>query len=503
MGIFKEKYTPRAERVERLLGQIKKSDFKKSKLKFKQKLQAALKSHKTNPDFQGSATPPNPIHLALSKMAFGPSPEDVAHIQSLSGANDEAKIMSYIDEQLNYENVDDSYSDSLLQGSNGFTTLNKTRKQLYQQHVRRPNGSPIDWDDHIRPSRETVAATYIKGVHSKRQLFETMTDFWHNHFSVYLYGDGIPGMFVEYDRDVIRANALGNFHDMLYAMTRSTCMMMYLGNALNNVTEPNENFARELLELFTMGGTQYYREIDIKEAARAFTGWGIDDRTGKYRFYPERHDTGLKTFMGQRGNFNGDDILMILMKHPRTAETIAEKMWGEFINSSKPNAAYTRRWATQFRNSNYDIKALLIAVLSSDAFWDSRNMGALVKSPVELTVGTMRALPYRLRKNNLAHNLSIMGQSLFAHGSVKGWSGGNDWISTQSLMRRTGLLTNLTRGNLRKANDAKMMRHMPNCTDEELITWLLPVPPLNPLPTQPGRQRLVRALVLDPAYQVS
>jgi uncharacterized protein (DUF1800 family) len=337
---------------------------------------------------------------------------------------------------------------------------------------------------------------------TKTPFLERMTLFWHNHFPSTIDQTKQPSALFE-QNVTQRRHALGNYGNLLFAMAKDPAMLIYLDGYKNVKEDPNENFARELLELFTMGGTQYYREYDIKEAARAFTGWGIDDRTGKFRFYPERHDNGIKTFMGHRGNFNGDDILMILMKHPRTAETIAEKMWNEFVNSSKPNAAYTRRWAAQFRDSNYDIKALLIAVLSSDAFWDPKNMGALVKSPVELTIGTMRSLPYRLRKNNLSHNLSIMGQSLFAHSSVKGWSGGNDWISTQSLMRRTGLLTNLTRGNLRQANDAKMMRHMPDCTDEELITWLLPVPPLNPLPTQPGRQRLVRALVLDPAYQVS
>ena len=367
---------------------------------------------------------------------------------------------------------------------------NSMARQRNMQRMSKSEGKAIQnwWVNHLLTTRSP--------------FLERMTIFWHNHFPSNIEGTKQPSSLLAQNQ-TLRRNALGNYGKMLFAVAKDPAMLIYLDGYKNVKEDPNENFARELLELFTMGGTNYYSEYDIKEAARAFTGWSIDDRSGKFRFRPELHDQGIKTFMGKRGNFTGDDILNILLKHPRTAETIAEKMWSEFINTSRPNPGYTRQWAKTFRNSNYDIKTLLMAVLGSDAFWHPSNMGGLIKSPVELTIGTMRALPYRLRTNNLAHNLSLMGQSLFAHPSVKGWDGGESWISTQSLMRRSGILTNLTRGNLRKTNDARMMAHMPNCSDEDLITWLLPVTPLNPLPTEPGRQRLVRALVLDPAYQVS
>jgi len=367
---------------------------------------------------------------------------------------------------------------------------NSMARQRNMQRMSKNEGAAIQtwWANHM--------------LTTKSPFLERMTLFWHNHFPSNIEHTKQPSALLEQNY-TLRRHALGNYGDLLFAISKDPAMLLYLDGYKNVKQDPNENFARELLELFTLGGTQYYSERDIKEAARAFTGWSIDDRTGKFRYRRELHDEGIKTFMGKRGNFDGDDILKILLRHPRTAETIAEKMWREFINTSRPNPHHTRRWAQIFRQSNYDIKALLMAVLSSDPFWHPSNVGGLIKSPVELTIGTMRALPYRLRTNNLAHNLSLMGQSLFAHPSVKGWEGGESWISTQSLMRRTGILTNLTRGNLRQTNDARMMAHMPNCSDEELVTWLLPVSPLSPLPTEPGRQRLVRALVLDPAYQVS
>ena len=144
--------------------------------------------------------------------------------------------------------------------------------------------------------------------------------------------------------------------------------------------------------------------------------------------------------------------------------------------------------------------AILMAAIKSGTHRKTLLLGAICLLLLGVAAGVY---PVRLQRSDLSHNLALMGQSLFAHPSVKGWDGGESWISTQSLMRRSGILTNLTRGNLRKTNDARMMQHMPNCSDEELITWLLPVTPINPLPTEPGRQRLVRALVLDPAYQVS
>lgn len=275
---------------------------------------------------------PNIFHRVLTKMGYGATPELKAHIQTLSGATDNDKILSYIDEQLNPNAIDDSVAQSLL--NNGYQTLNKTRIQLYQEHYRRPDEAEIPWDFYTLPGRETFYASFMLAINSKRQMFEIMADFWHNHFNVYMDGDGIQPMFVHYDRDVIRTNTLGNFRQMLEDVTRSTCMLDYLGNGVNHKDAPNENFARELLELHTIGAKNYlghmsaedvpvdsqgrkvgYVEADVLEMARALTGWSYSGAdwwdyqdgniaTGEFLYRDDWHDEGNKHIMGNTFTFD-------------------------------------------------------------------------------------------------------------------------------------------------------------------------------------------------------
>lgn len=333
-------------------------------------------------------------------------------------------------------------------------------------------------------------------------FLERMTLFWHNQFPSSIKKTKQASMLVNQNR-LLRKHAFGNYGLMLREMAKDPAMLLYLDGYKNVKGKTNENFARELLELFTIGRGQY-NERDIKEAARAFTGWGINDQTGKFVFDRRKHDDGTKQFLRYRGNFNGDDIITILLKHPRTAERVAEKFWSEFISISRPDQRTIKQWAHVLRSSNYNIATLLKTVLKSKPFWDARNRGGLIKSPIELAVGTLRSLPYNLPRNNLAHNLNIMGQGVFQHPSVKGWSGGQEWVSTQSLLRRASLLNNLTRGNLnsRRRRSGVALR-LPNASRNELRDWLLPVAPIKSLTKLPGKQRYVRELVLDPAYQVT
>ena len=339
-------------------------------------------------------------------------------------------------------------------------------------------------------------------LETKSPFLERMTLFWHNHFPSSISKTNQASMLHQQNL-MLRNNALGNFGQMLHNISRDPAMLLYLDGHVSTKDEPNENFARELLELFTIG-IGNYSENDMREAARAFTGWSIDDRNGRFIINPQDHDASVKTFLGKRGNFKGEDIVNILLKHPRTADTIAKKMWHEFINISKPDQRVINQWAATFRNSNYDIKALLNQVLNSQVFWSKANRGALIKSPIELTIGTLRTLPYTLQRTDLAHNLNIMGQGVFAHPSVKGWAGGKTWVSTQSILRRNSMMTNLTSGNLNeRKNRGGISAKMPDVSPEQLQQWLLPIPPLQQMPSKPGKQRLARAFVLDPAYQVN
>jgi len=339
-------------------------------------------------------------------------------------------------------------------------------------------------------------------VDTRSPFLERMTLFWHNHFPSSIQKTQQASMLHQQNL-LFRKHAFGNFGEMLHRVAKDPAMLVYLDGYVSTKEEPNENFSRELLELFTLG-LGNYSEADMREASRAFTGWGLDNRTGQFVNRAQDHDNDSKTFLGKRGNFKGEDIINILLKHPKTAETIATKMWHEFITLSPPKPAVIKQWAQVFRGSNYNISTLLSAVLNSPDFWAKHNRGALIKSPIDLTIGTLRTLPYSSAHTDLAHNLNIMGQAVFAHPSVKGWDGGTSWISTQSLLRRNSMMNNLTKGNLNEHKyKGRVAQQLPDIKPTHMRDWLLAIAPLQTPPKKPGKQRLARALVLDPAYQVN
>lgn len=274
-------------------------------------------------------------------------------------------------------------------------------------------------------------------------LTEKMTLFWHNHFVSSQQKVKSPALMYRQNL-LLRRYALGRFGDLLHAVARDPAMVLYLDNASNRKGNPNENFARELMELFTLG-EGHYTERDIKEAARAFTGWSIDRDTGEFRIYPRQHDDGEKTVLGRSGRLNGDDVLDILLKQPATAEFITTKLWREFV-SPQPEPAEVRRLAAVFRDSGYDIRALLRAMLTSEAFFATRNRAVLVKSPVEFVVGTLHQFdihPADLRPAALL--VRNLGQDLFAPPNVKGWPGGETWINSSTLLARRQFVARLFR----------------------------------------------------------
>lgn len=327
---------------------------------------------------------------------------------------------------------------------------------------------------------------------------EHMTLFWHNHFTSSLEKVEQPKL-MYLQNQLLRKNAVGNFRSLLHEAARDPAMLIYLDGSANVKGSPNENFARELLELFTLG-RGHYTERDVQAAAVAFTGWGVDRNRGTFVYDPAKHDNKRVTFMGRPGSFSGDQIIDIILEKPRTAELIAEKFWKEFVSDSRPDPRAVRNWGATFRKSNYNIKALLSAVLNSNEFWDRRNRGTLTKSPIDLVVGTLRTLPFpKLPDTELVHILQLLGQDLFDPPTVKGWAGGNAWIDTQTLLVRTSLLNKLTR---HSGASAKVQSHLPNATGAEVVDWLLPFAPVLPLPTTAGKRRMVRALMLDPVFQL-
>jgi uncharacterized protein (DUF1800 family) len=274
-------------------------------------------------------------------------------------------------------------------------------------------------------------------------LTERMTLFWHGHFAT--SQQKVRSAQLMYRQNaLLRREALGSFATLLHEVARDPAMLVYLDNARSRRQAPNENFAREVMELFTLGEGRY-SERDIKEAARAFTGWSLDPAAGTFLNRAAWHDPGPKTVLGKTGRFDGDDVLDILLARDETAEFVTAKLWREFV-SPAPDAAQVRRLAAVFREARYEVKPLLRALLLSEAFWSSENRAVLVKSPVELVVGTLRIFDVRpadLRAASLV--CAMLGQNPFAPPNVKGWPGGEAWINSSTLLGRKQAVERLLR----------------------------------------------------------
>ena len=378
---------------------------------------------------------------------------------------------------------------------------------------------------------DVLIAWWLEQIHkTDYPLLERMTMFWHSHFTSDIDKVTWP-QFMLWQNQLLRQNALGNFSDMLHAIIRDPAMLMFLDNAQNLAKSPNENFARELLELFTLGAGNY-SEQDVVSAARAFTGWRVNLKKGEFIFQNGYHDNGEKTFMGHTGNLNGDDIINILLQESRTAEYIAEKFWAEFINRDQPDATIIKSWAAAFRDSGYDIKTLLLAVISSEVFWQEKNRGVLIKSPVEFTIGLMRELGIQVGEYEyLSRANRQLGQDLFRPPDVKGWRGGAQWITNTRLIRRYDLTSKLLSEHvgdkqnmlMETATNPMMMKTDSTLSDSkqlaglfrklldkiacaasenELAGWLLPFEPISSPSCEQSLESMVLTLLKDPTYQL-
>ena len=292
-------------------------------------------------------------------------------------------------------------------------------------------------------------------------LAERMALFWHNHFVSSLQKVKSVSLMAGQTR-LLRRMALGNFGQLLHAVARDPAMLVYLDSATSRKEQPNENFAREVMELFTLG-EGHYGEQDIKEAARAFTGWSIDPATGAFRWRPFVRDRGVKTVLGESGNFDGDQVLDILLRQPATAEFIVAKLWKEFV-SPQPDAAEVRRIAADFRRSGYDIPTALRGLYLAPAFWAPENRASLVKSPVELVVGSLRQFRVPVPDATPLALLMArqMGQTLLAPPNVKGWPGGEAWVGSSLLLARGQFLDGLLR-----EGEGQMLRPTLTAQDDE------------------------------------
>lgn len=267
-------------------------------------------------------------------------------------------------------------------------------------------------------------------VRTDAQLREKMAFFWHGHFAC----RNLNVFFQQGLLDVLRRNALGSFRDMLHEVSKTAAMLNFLNNQQNKKDQPNENFAREVMELFTLGRGNY-TENDIKEAARAFTGWS-SGLNGEFIFRRFQHDFGSKTVLGKTGNFDGVEVLDILLEQKQTAKYISKKIYCFFVNET-PDTEKIDWLADRFYKNDYDIGKLMNDIFLSDWFYDTKNIGSKIKSPIELIAGMQRMLPMKLENEEAFTFLQrALGQVLFYPPNVAGWPGGKTWIDSSSLMLR-------------------------------------------------------------------
>jgi len=293
----------------------------------------------------------------------------------------------------------------------------------------------------IERQRKLNVAWLLKLATGKQCLREKMTLFWHDHFACVMHQ---PAWALQLN-NTIRKNALGNFKDLLVEVAQTPAMLRFLNNQQNRKDHPNENFARELLELFTLG-RGHYTEQDVKEAARAFTGWQIG-HNGTFRFNEWQHDNGHKTFMGQQGYFTGLDIIDIVLANRQTALHITEKLYRYLVNEQQVDQALLKRWATDFYDSGYNIEALVRQMLSSPHFYAPQNRGCNVKSPVALLAGLMYQFEVGIETPaTLLKVQQALGQVLFYPPNVAGWPSGMQWIDSSTLMLRMRLPSLLLNG---------------------------------------------------------
>ena len=268
-------------------------------------------------------------------------------------------------------------------------------------------------------------------LRTNRPLVEKMTLFWHGHFATSIAK--VPPQYMATQIDLFRALGLGRFPALLGAVTRDPAMLVWLDNRYNAKAHPNENYAREVMELFALG-LGNYTEDDIKEAARAFTGWTLD-RNGAATFVAARHDDGPKTIFGRTGTFGSDDVIAAIVTRPVHQRFIVRKLL-EFFVYSDPEPELVESAAQVYALSGFDIARTVGTILRSNVFYSSRAYRALPKSPVEFAIGTLRYLGATAIPPNLIYQLARMGQEPLNPPSVKGWDGGPAWINTSTLLAR-------------------------------------------------------------------
>ncbi|MFM7516010.1 MAG: DUF1800 family protein [Pirellula sp.] len=292
-------------------------------------------------------------------------------------------------------------------------------------------------------SIDSIAAWWLhRMIHSPSPLVERMTLFWHGHFATGADKVNDVELMVQQNK-LLREHALGDFRKLVHGVSKDPAMLLYLDSASNRKSHPNENYARELMELFCLGEGNY-TEQDVQQLARCFTGWEIRRKT--FRFNPYQHDSGLKKLFDREGIESGEEAIDAVLEHRSMPTFISGKLVRFFVcDEPNPTPEFLEPLAEVFRKSDFKIEPLVRKILSSKLLLSDWSIGKKVRSPIDLMVESMRSLQMTTNLDRLAKGLDGIGQALFNPPNVKGWDGGRAWINSSTLIGRSNLLVDLLR----------------------------------------------------------
>ena len=430
-----------------------------------------------------SAVPAKPddktiVHV-LNRIGFGPAPGDIERVREIG-------LKAYIDRQLRPERIDDTAMEERLAA---FETLSKTSRDLADEYFL-PAQMARRQGQQVRGERQAIVelmqAKVLRAAYSERQLQEVMVDFWFNHFNVFV-GKGQVRLYLnEHERDAIRPHALGKFADLLRATAESPAMLFYLDNWQSSAPEGartlqqngmrpgrrfdraatlpdapaaqnrrrglNENYARELMELHTLGVDGGYTQKDVQEVARAFTGWTIANprQGGSFRFEPRMHDAGEKSVLGHRiaaggGKEDGERILDLLAKHRSTARFIATKLARRFVADDPPTSVVDRA-AKRFAETDGDIREVVKSIVTAPEFFAAHALRAKVKSPFEFVISSVRATGTTGGNGQaLVQAIRNLGMPLYGCQPPTGYADTAEaWVNSGALLNRMNFAVSLT-----------------------------------------------------------
>lgn len=459
-------------------------------------------------------------HL-LVRAGFGGTPDEVAHLHSLGLYGAVRHLVNFKDQPTPNLEFDANPKDRPENYESGLT--GDTQRRMREARVARDR-------QQIQKMREWWLRRMIE---SPRPLEEKLTLFWHGHFASQ-YNDVGDSYAMYLQNQLFRDNAAGNFATLLYGIAHDAAMLKYLNNDTNVKGRANENLAREIMELFSMGRDQGYSETDIRQGARALTGFTYDTWTGQFRFISTNHDTEPKKIFGKEGNWSGDDFVKLILDTPYPAKFIARQMFVYFAHE-EPSTDTVESLANVLRHNNYELAPMLENLFLSEEFYSARSVGTQVKGPIQLVVGLHRDLG--LKDADLAYlNTATrdMGQELFEPPSVFGWQAGLSWVSTSRTFGRYNALAEILERRPRAGkagvdvvgavlagktfeNHAQVVDYLiKSCVNvplaeskrQALIEFAAPLPPpaewaASPNPVNARLTRMLVMLMCSPEYQLN